>query len=127
MATCFISYRFLIVSSLFIFILDFLWAALFVCFAGCHRVNSIPYRRVMLDRRQQFSGDINPGPLFRPTRTEQEGDVIELCQVSDIRAGGIPKVGNIFFHQFSPFRPHSTHFGHGNSRLFMIQIIPGTP
>lgn len=22
----------------------------------------------------------------------QEGDVIELCQVSDIRAGGIPKV-----------------------------------
>lgn len=23
----------------------------------------------------------------------QDGDVIELCQVSDIRAGGLPKVG----------------------------------
>lgn len=26
----------------------------------------------------------------------QEGDVIELCQVSDIRAGGLPKVSVIF-------------------------------
>lgn len=25
----------------------------------------------------------------------QEGDVIELCQVSDIRAGGVPKVGKL--------------------------------
>lgn len=25
----------------------------------------------------------------------QEGDVIELCQVSDIRAGGIPKVSEL--------------------------------
>lgn len=26
----------------------------------------------------------------------QEGDVIELCQVSDIRAGGVPKVSKLF-------------------------------
>lgn len=27
----------------------------------------------------------------------QDGDVIELCQVSDIRAGGIPKVKQLFY------------------------------
>lgn len=29
----------------------------------------------------------------------QEGDVIELCQVSDIRAGGLPKVSEPFINK----------------------------
>jgi len=28
----------------------------------------------------------------------QDGDVIELCQVSDIRAGGVPKVKQLLFY-----------------------------
>uniref|UniRef100_A0A0C9RWR8 NorpA_8 protein n=1 Tax=Fopius arisanus TaxID=64838 RepID=A0A0C9RWR8_9HYME len=28
----------------------------------------------------------------------KDGDVIELCQVSDVRAGGVPKVRNKFYH-----------------------------
>jgi len=29
--------------------------------------------------------------------SRQDGDVIELCQVSDIRAGGTPKVSNSIY------------------------------
>lgn len=35
--------------------------------------------------------------LIRHLIVFQEGDVIELCQVSDIRAGGLPKVSVIFY------------------------------
>lgn len=52
---------------------------------------------------EKDSTDFEPGCLFKVDeygffiywKSEgKEGDVIELCQVSDIRAGGLPKVSS---------------------------------
>lgn len=52
-------------------------------------------------QRNEASSDLSTSPeytrLFLSCFSSlQDGDVLELCQVSDIRAGGVPKVKQLF-------------------------------